>query len=117
MCHSWDPLSKPWGLHVRYFPSCGAGVSSPERPGGVSDVHKVTQLVFKPWFADGTILTVPFRDSQHCQHEPRLVCLSVKISSTMIPAKPQCASQGTASFIPGVQLQPDLKSSPLPRFP
>lgn len=61
MCHSWDPLSKPRGLHVRYFPSCGAGVSSPERPGGVSDVHKVTQLVFKPWFADGRILTVPFR--------------------------------------------------------
>lgn len=115
MCHSWDPLSKPRGLHVRYFPSCGAGVSSPERPGGVSDVHKVTQLVFKPWFADGTILTsIP---SQHCQHEPRSVCLSAKIPSTMIPAKPQCASQGMASFIPGVQLQPDLKSSPLPCFP
>ena len=62
MCRSWAPLSKPrpscallpilWGRRV-----------IPERlgEGRVSDVRRVSQLIFEPWFADGTALTVPFR--------------------------------------------------------
>lgn len=59
------PPQEAPGLHVRCFPSCGAGVSSPERLGAgrVSDVRRVTQLTFEPWFADGTALTVPSRHS------------------------------------------------------